>query len=182
MSLTAHVAFCSTKWTIYLVGFSVDYRAFLPSRTNICFSSVYSQFHENTPPSFWLMCSIRVPSMKPVVWGMLLFGTWSYWTFHFSNFKAKGWCLILAAFPMTLGIKMNIKVLPFQLLHLLHYFLSQPDIVILKGRHAYLCYCSQLSHSQQQSEEPEEPQQKGPICHTLSIKQPLKWTLNKMSD
>lgn len=61
---------------------------------------------------------------------------------------------------MTLGIKMNIKVLPFQLLHLLHYFLPRPGIVILKRRHTYLCYCSQLSHSQWQSEQPEEPQQK----------------------
>lgn len=127
------------------------------------------------------MCSITLPSMKPGVPGVLLFGTWSYQTFHVSNFRAKGWCLMLAVFPMTLGIKMNIKVLPLQLLHLLHYFLSQPDTVIQKRGHTYLCYCSQLSHSQWQSEKPEEPQQKGPICHTLSIKQPLKWTLNKMS-
>lgn len=149
----------------YLVGFPMlIFMAFLPSRTTICFSSLSSQFHENTSPglalSRYLLCSITAYFVRPVLRGTLLFGTWGYWASQSSDFRVKCWCLILAAFPMTLGIKMNLEVLPLQLLHLLHYFLSQPGIVTLKRKHASLCYCSQLSHSQEQSEEPEEPQQK----------------------
>lgn len=153
---------CSPK---YLVGFPVlVFMAFLPSRTTICFSATYSQFHENTSPelalSRCLMCSVTAHFVKPVLPGTLLFGTWGYWTSQFSDFRVKCWCFILAAFPMTLGIKMNLEVLPLQLLHLLHCFRSQPGIVTLQRKHTSLCYCSQLSHSQEQSEKPEEPQQK----------------------